>query len=133
MNPSAVHPAVLLRVLIGDGGSSVNDGLTALLSEIDGLSVFGCAQEPSKVLKLVQMVHPDVVILDLQMAGPIGLRTLKHVKRLPQPPTVIVLSDYDTLPVRQAAIAAGADHFLIKTECEQLRAILHDLLCEAAS
>jgi hypothetical protein len=29
---------VLLRVLVADGGSSVNDGLTALLSDFEGLS-----------------------------------------------------------------------------------------------
>ena len=121
---------ILLRVLVADGGSSVNDALTAMLSEFEGFSVFGCAQNSSKVLALVRTVRPDVVILDLKMAGPVGLKTLKQIKRLPHCPVVLVLSDYDMPSVRQAVMAAGADHYLVKTECgllrEALRALLRD-------
>ena len=128
MSDSTAQPSILLRVLVADGGSSVNDGLTALLSELEGISVFGCAQKPAKVLALVRTVHPDVVILDLKIAGPIGLKTLKQIKRLPHPPVVIVLSDYDMPPVHRSAIAAGADHSLIKTECARLQEVLGELL-----
>jgi NarL family two-component system response regulator YdfI len=107
----------------------VNEGLTALLSGREGIPIFRCAQEPAKVLALVKTVHPDVVILDLQMEGPIGLRTLRQIKSLPHAPVVIGISHSDTPLLRQAGIAAGADCFLSKaTECERLLEELHDLL-----
>ena len=128
----ASGPSVLLRVLVADSGISVNDGLTALLSEFEGLSVLGCAQEPAKVLALVKTAQPDVVILDLQMDKPTGLTMLKQIKRLPRAPVVIVLSHQDLPPLRQAAIAAGADYYLIKaTECERLQEVLQALLRES--
>ena len=123
------HASIVLRVLVADHGISVNDSLTALLSEFEGLSVLGCAQEPAKVLALVQAVHPDVVVLDLQAEQATGLTTLKRIKRLAQPPAVIVLSDYDLPPLRRAALDAGADHFLVKaTECGRLQEVLHIVL-----
>jgi DNA-binding NarL/FixJ family response regulator len=128
----ASGPSVLLRVLVADSGISVNDGLTALLSEFEGLSVLGCAQEPAKVLALVKTAQPDVVILDLQMDKPTGLTMLKQIKRLPRAPVVIVLSHYDLPLLRQVAIAAGADYCLIKaTECERLQPVLQALLRES--
>ena len=128
---ACARPAVLLRVLVGDSGIATNESLTALLSEFDGLSVFGCAQEPAKVMALIQVVRPQVVILDLQIGGPVGLKTLKEIKNLLLAPVLIVLSHYDEVPLRDAAIAAGADHFLIKpNECERLREVLHGLAQE---
>ena len=123
-----VRPLTLLRVVVADNGISVNDGLTALLSEFDGVSVLGCVQEPAKVLALVQTAQPDVVILDLQTEPGTALQTLKQIQR-PRAPVVIVLSDYDLPPLRQAAFAAGADHFLLKaTESGRLQRVLQSLV-----
>jgi len=121
-------PTVLLRVLVAGGGSSVNDGLTAMLSEFEGLSVFGCVQEPRKVMTLVRTVNPDVVILDLHTAGPPGFKTLRQLKSQPHPPVVIVLTDYDAPAARRESIARGADHCLGKTECGRLQEVLADVL-----
>jgi DNA-binding NarL/FixJ family response regulator len=117
---------VLLRVLIADTGSSTNDGLTALLSDFPGLSVFGCTQEPGKVLALVTALRPEVVILDLAADFTPGLKTLKQIKRLPHAPIVIALLPLDLEPLRTEAAAAGADYHLVKaTECDRLL----DLVC----
>ena len=110
------HQRLLLRVLVADDNAPVNEGLTTMLSEVEGLAIFGCAQEPAKVLALVEMVQPDVVILDLHVPGPTGLRTLKQLKLLQPAPTVVVLSHYELPPLRRACRSAGADYFLEKTE-----------------
>ena len=133
-NDPNISPSVLLRVLVVDERVSVNESMVTLLSESEGLTVFGCAQEPLKVLALVEAVHPDVVIFDLQMEGPTALKTLKQIKSIPHAPVMIMLSQYDLPPIRQAALAAGADHFLIKaTECGRLQEVLHNLAMESAA
>ncbi|MBI5693153.1 MAG: response regulator transcription factor [Verrucomicrobia bacterium] len=123
------HPCprvpILLRVVIADAGISINDSLTALLSEFEGVSVLGCVQESAKILTLVRTTRPDVVLLDLQSPCADALATLRHLKRLPRAPFVVVLSNDDFSPLRQAAAAAGADAFLLKaTECGRIEAIL---------
>jgi DNA-binding NarL/FixJ family response regulator len=131
---SSVRRAVLLRVLVADSGVSINDSLTALLSSFEGLSVFGCVQAPDKVLALVKAVHPEVVILDLLTEGSASLLTLRRIKGLPTPPVVIVLAHFDLPPLRDAAIAAGADHFLLKaTECGRLQELLRGLRWKRAA
>jgi DNA-binding NarL/FixJ family response regulator len=124
-------PFVLLRILVADHRVSINQSLTALLSEMEGVCVFGCAQESAKVLALIQTVHPDVVIRDWQIDEPTSLELLKQIKGLPAPPYVIVLSPYDMLPLKEASMIAGADLFLNKTtECDRLQAVLQKLLQE---
>jgi DNA-binding NarL/FixJ family response regulator len=100
------RPFLLLRVLVADHLVSINESLTAMLSELEGVCVFGCTQEPAKVLALVQTVHPDVVILDLQMMEPMNLNLLRQIKRLHGPPYVIVLSHYDIPPLQEASMDA---------------------------
>ena len=85
------------------------------------------------MLALIQTTNPDLVILDLQIAGPIGMKTLRQIKKLPDAPPVIVLSDRDEAPLRQAAIAAGAEHYLIKTDVESLQELLGNLLRQSAT
>ncbi len=118
-----------LRVLIADGVGTAMEGLTALLSDLEGITLFGCAQMPGKVLALVAAVHPEVVILDLQVPGPVGLRTLRQIKHLQPAPVVIVLSHYELPPLREACLGAGADCFLQKTgTLEELRELLAGLV-----
>lgn len=126
ISKASVRPAVLLRVLVADSGCSTNDSLTALLSDFEGISVFGCTQEPAKVLALVRTVHPEVVILDLPADNATGLKVLKQVKRLRPTPVVIVLAHFNLFALREAALTAGADHYLNKaTECDRLLELLH--------
>jgi DNA-binding NarL/FixJ family response regulator len=115
-------------VLVADGIGSVSESLTALLSELEGIAVFGCAQEPAKVVALVETVHPDVVLLDLHAPVTIGLQTLRQLKHLPGAPVVIVLSHYALPPLRDACLRNGADYFLEKTSAfERLREVLDGL------
>jgi DNA-binding NarL/FixJ family response regulator len=119
---------VLLRVLVADSGSSVNDGLTALLSEIEGISVFGCAQEPGKLLALAGSLRPDAVILDVRREAPVGLAAMHRLKALPKAPTLIGLCEADVPPLREAAAAAGADHVLARTDSEGLLRLISILM-----
>ena len=125
---SFTESCIILRVLIADIGSSVNDGLTALLSELDGINVFGCAQDPDKLLLLARSLRPDVVILDIQQTQPVSLAVLQRPKALPRVPIVIVLCESGLLPLQEAVLAGGADHVLVKTDCEELLRLLAGLI-----
>ncbi len=127
------QPFTQLHVMVADAGISVNEHLLALLGDVGGVSAFGCAQEPSKVIELVQAVHPDVVVLDLHSAGRRGLQMLATIKHLPVAPVVLVVSDYDEPGLRGAASGAGADGFFVKTmDCRQLQNTLGLLQQERA-
>jgi len=127
-------PFVLLHILVADPAISVNERLLALLSEIDGVSAFGCAQEPRKVLDLVRAVRPHVTILDLHTLGPSAIATVSALKDRPDPPITIVLSDYDEPGISRVALGAGADYFFAKAAgCGDLLRLLRDLQAGAAA
>ena len=115
-------------MLVADGVASVNKSLTALLSDLEGIAVCGCVQEPAKVAALVETMQPDVVLLDLHAPGTSGMQTLRQLKQPPCAPVVIVLSHYALPPLREACLSAGADYFFEKTaELEHLRGVLNGL------
>jgi CheY-like chemotaxis protein len=118
---------VVLRVLVADNGSSVNDGLTALLSDIDGISVFGCTQEADKLLALAVSLRPNVVILDVQRREPVSLAVIHRLKALPFAPIVIGLCESGLPALREAVLSGGADHVLVRTDCEELMRLLASL------
>lgn len=117
-----------MRILIADTGTCVNHGLTGLLSEFEGLCVFGCVQEQSKVLALVATLQPDIVILDLGLSWLQSLDTLKQIKVTQPSAVIIVLSDYEEPLLKDAAIKIGASHFFIKTELDQLLKAINSLV-----
>ena len=121
---------VILRVLVADSGSSVNDGLTALLSEIDGISVFGCAQEGDKLLALCRSLRPDGVMLDVQRREPVSLAIVRGLKASARAPIVIGLCESDLPAFREAVLSGGADHVLVRTDCEELLRLLAIMIAE---
>jgi two-component system, NarL family, response regulator DevR len=122
------RPFLFLRVLVADHLVSINESLTALLCELDGVCAFGCTQNPDKVLALVQAERPDVVILDLQVMEPMDLNLLRNIKSIHDPPCVIVLSQYDIPPLQEASMSAGADYYLNKTsDCAHIPELVQKL------
>ena len=59
------EPAV--RVLIADDHPIFRDGLATLLDPLPGIAVVGRAQDGVEAVELTLAVHPEVVIMDIQM------------------------------------------------------------------
>lgn len=102
-----------LRVLVVDDEPAVRAGLSAILGAHADLDVVGSAADGAEGLALVAELEPDVVLLDLRMPGTDGLTFLE---RLPDPrPRVVVLTTFDLDEHVRAALALGADGFLLKS------------------
>ncbi len=129
-NEHVHRPFILLRVLVADGGVAVNESITALLSDIDGLSVFGCVQEATKVMDLIQTVHPDVVILDLDLIELHASSLLLQIKSVRNSPIVIVLSDFDFDASQLPSFIGNVNHWLVKTDCFRLKEIVTNIRLE---
>ena len=73
-------------------------------------------------LKIIQMVKPDLVLLDILMPGMSGLETLKKIKAIdPQIPVAMVTAVWDDAEGKRC-FEAGAFEYLTKpVDFEQLR------------
>lgn len=102
-----------LRVVVVDDERVIRDGLTMILGTHPDLVVVGSAGDGAEALALVARERPDVVLLDLRMPGTDGLAFLRQ---LPEPrPRVVVLTTFDLDEHVRAALALGADGFLLKS------------------
>jgi DNA-binding NarL/FixJ family response regulator len=114
-----------LRVLIAD---AVGEELTEMLEDYDDIEVVGCAKKAIEALILAEKLHPDVLLLDLEMPGETLGLILKLIKQLPLPPKVMVSIPYSSLVLRERCLEAGADSVFTKTaELEQIAETLQKL------
>ena len=67
-----------------------------------------------EALALVDVFHPNVVLLDLLMPGMTGVETLKDLKQHHPAIRVIILSAADDQDVAHGAISLGADSYVCK-------------------
>lgn len=105
----------MIRVLLVDDHPVVRSGLTALLSDVDGIEVIGSASSGEEALRLVEEQNPDVVLCDLRLGqGLDGVGVTEAVRRSPNPPAVLILTTYDNDSDIARAVLAGAAGYLLK-------------------
>jgi DNA-binding NarL/FixJ family response regulator len=100
------------RVLIVDDSAHAREGLRALLRTWPEFEIAGEAANGRDALRLVGECLPDVVLMDLQMPDLDGVQATRLIKQQWPTVTVIVLTMYAT--EQTAALAAGADAFVVK-------------------
>ena len=107
-------------VLLADRHHGLTEGVRGLLETAFGTVVM--VADEASLLEGAVRLQPEVAIVDLSLARDSGLGWLRELRRRCPDLKVIVLSVHDEECVRDAAIEAGADAFVLK------RAIATDLL-----
>ncbi len=114
-----------LRVLIAEDDFLVGNVVKWSLSR-GGYTVVGEAVDGLQVVEMVQALHPDVVIMDLQLPGLDGIEAARQIQ-LTCPTPVVILTGREISEVREAAEKVGITTFLSKpaTPGEIREAIAH--------
>jgi DNA-binding NarL/FixJ family response regulator len=105
----------MIRILLVDDHPVVRLGLRALFEQEDDLAVVGEAATPAEAVEAVGRLQPDLVLMDLQLgrAGN-GADVTQAIRSLPDPPPVLILTNYDTDGDIIRSIEAGASGYLLK-------------------
>lgn len=104
--------AIVLKVLITDDRLASRKGLRALMLTQPDIQVIGEASDGARAIQFIQENKPDVVIMDAYMPGMNGLEATRIIKKKWQEIRVVFLTLHEG--IREEALAAGADAFLIK-------------------
>lgn len=104
--------AILRKVLITDDRVTSRKGLRALMLTQPDIQVIGEAANGEHAIQFIQKTKPDVVIMDAFMPGMNGLEATKIIKKKWREIRVVVLTLHED--IREEALAAGADAFLVK-------------------
>ena len=101
-----------------DDERSVREGTKALLAFARGIDVVHEACSGQEAVRIVTMEQPDVVLMDVRMPVMDGLEATRQIKADWPQVKVIVLTMHPSH--RKDALAAGADHFLMKGRMGEL-------------
>lgn len=117
----------MIRVILADDHPVVRAGLRAMLEADAGLDIVGEAVTPAAAVELAERLAPDVVLMDLQFGtAETGADATRCIRRHPDAPAVLVLTNYDTDGDILAAVEAGASGYLLKdTPPDELVAAIH--------
>lgn len=104
----------MLKVLIADDHALIRQGLKALLSLEDDITVSGEAQNGEETLALIKQYKPDVVLMDINMPGMTGIQVIKRIKSEALLTKVILLTVENDKNILLQAIEIGADGYVLK-------------------
>ena len=115
-----------MRVVVADGHPTMRLGLKGLLLLTD-VRVVGEAGDGEEVLRLVESLQPDLVILDLNLSGGLdAIDACRRIKALPNAPYVLIHTAYNFTDDVSWCLLAGADSYLHKRACcQQLLEAIH--------
>ena len=104
----------MIRILLVDDQNIVRQGIQALLESRPRLKVVGTAEDGNSAIEQVEILRPDVVLIDIEMPVMSGI-TATH-KICQQFPTtkVLVLSSHEDREYVAEALRAGAEGYLLK-------------------
>jgi DNA-binding NarL/FixJ family response regulator len=104
------------RILLADDHEVVRTGLRALLEEQPGWEVVAEAIDGRDAVEKASKFKPDAVVIDIAMPSLNGLEAVRQiVKAVPQT-RVLVLTMYDSDPLIQQVLQAGARGYLLKSD-----------------
>ncbi|SRR5579871_1756544 len=104
----------LTKVLIVDDHDLFRRGLRDLIGTIQGMKVVGEAASSQEALSLIDVLHADLVLLDLSLADGNALALIHTMQSFTPAPKVIVLSATLTDEMLLFAMLSGASGYLTK-------------------
>lgn len=103
-----------MRILLADDQPRVRFALRVLLGRQPGLKVVGEAIAAEDLLAQTEATCPDLLLLGWELPGLAAAGSLSALRRIRPDLFVVVLSG--RTGVRRAALDAGADAFVSKTD-----------------
>ncbi len=103
-----------LRLLLVDDHEIVRIGVRTLLSRQPDFDVVDEASSGPEAVRKALAHHPDVVVMDVRLAGMSGIEACKEIKQHAPGIKVIMLTSYSDDDVIFESINAGADGFVLK-------------------
>jgi len=102
------------RIVIADDHAVVRAGLRTLIDAQTDMQVVGEAGDASSAVEQVRQLKPDIVVLDITMAGGGGLKAQQNISAAMPETKILFLSMHSDPAFVRAAIAAGAAGYINK-------------------
>lgn len=113
------------RVLVVDDHALFRDGLTALIGRWPDFEVIGTASDGARAVELTAELRPELILMDVRMAGMGGVEATARISRLDRRVRVVMLTMSNLGEDMYQALRNGAHGYVSKDEPADK---LHDYL-----
>ena len=103
-----------VRCLLVDDHPAVRVGLRQLLAAEPDFEVLDALATAEAAVTFAERTHVDVAVVDYQLGGHSGLWVSRKLKRLPDPPAVLIYSAFSDYLLAAACVVAQADGLVSK-------------------
>jgi CheY-like chemotaxis protein len=110
----------LLKVLIADDSLVITELLAEQVRSFPGIELAGVANDGDQALQMIYELKPNLVLLDISMPRRNGIEVLKEVRTYDSSTIFIMFTADNSQTVREACLQAGADHYIVKTQFDDL-------------
>jgi len=104
-----------MTVLIVDDHPSFRASARTLL-EAEGYVIVGEAEDGTSAVRAAKALHPDLVLLDVQLPDLDGFEVAQLLQKLEDPPAVVLTSSRDSADYGRCIGDCGARGFVPKAE-----------------
>src|SRR5215207_7986851 len=106
----------VVHVLIVDDQQPFRDAARAVVERLSGFVVAGEAASGEQAVDMVTDLHPDLVLMDINMGGIDGIEATSRITAAEPSTMVVLLSTYELGDVPMAARSSGASAYVNKDD-----------------
>jgi DNA-binding NarL/FixJ family response regulator len=103
-----------IKILLADDHTLVRQGLKLLLDGQPGLRVIGEASDGTEALRLVEILRPDVTVLDIMMPLLNGIEVVRQIQQRGFKTRIVMLSMHANATYAVRALHSGALGYVLK-------------------
>lgn len=104
-----------IEIIIADDHMMIREGLKQLLELYGTMKVIAEANDGEECLNLLnKKIHPDILLLDINMPKKNGIEVLEYIKQNKIPVKVLILTVHNEVEYLLKAVDIGIDGYLLK-------------------
>jgi len=107
-------PSSKIRILLVDDLEMVRQTLSLWLESEPNMEIVDSVADGQTALKQVEILHPDIAIVDIEMSDMDGLTVAQIICQRFRETKVLIFSSYDDVSYIKKALAVGAKGYLLK-------------------
>lgn len=102
------------RILIADDNKYIREKVVQLVAE--DFDVIGTAADGKGACEAIQLLRPEIVVMDISMPGLSGIETMAKIKEEKIVPKIVFLTVHDDPDFVRAALEAGGSGYVVKSQ-----------------
>jgi DNA-binding NarL/FixJ family response regulator len=110
-----------LKTLIVEDNASFREMLRKKLQSISRSMAVYEATEGIEALQKVDALEPELVFMDIRLPGENGIRLTQKIRTKYPNTKIIILTGYDSLEYRRAAIQSGGNCYILKDSLDYIQ------------